>query len=71
MALVKLTRLNDRGEPHGELHLNPDHVVGIIGSETEVAVHVVTVAGTFDVQQLQSAPEGEQKPPSVKSQLGG
>lgn len=79
MAFVKLTRLNDRGEAQGEVHLNPDQVVGIIGSEEEVKVTVVTTAGTFDIQQIPPPPPvvpGEEPvpvelPPSVLSQLGG
>lgn len=71
MAFERFIRLNEASNENGEVHINPDHVVAIIGDETEPAVRVVTVAGTEYVV-VQRQPVGEEEPePSIHTRLGG
>lgn len=67
MAYAKCINLNEAGDPNGEVHLNPDQVVAVVGSTTEPSVRVLTTSGVvYHVQQL---PNDEAGP--VLTRVGG
>jgi hypothetical protein len=69
-GLVKLTRLNEAGNPSGEVWVNPKAVEAVVGQEDSASVRLYMTSGaTHHVDQPQKDKDGKELP-SVVSQLG-
>jgi hypothetical protein len=69
-SLVKLTRLNEQGNPSGEVWVNAKEVEAVVGQEDSPSVRLYMTSGaTHHVQQAAKDKDGKELP-SVVKQLG-
>jgi len=69
-AFVKLTRLNEAGNPSGEVWVNPKAIEAVVGQEDSASVRLYMESGAnYHVEQPAKDKDGKELP-SVVKQLG-